>query len=239
MDTTTLLLNGLNIISHIPIEKLFLRGSDNSIERLEARLKAKGLLDDEPSKAPPTILNLPVATPEMLEVYDNGEDSAATPGPSEYSGTSQISAQGKACIPCGSDHFSTVSGELSEAMRFARREGIEHPEVLVRIAHAEDELNVFEREDGSPDKVVALPPHEKKLMNKMLNRSRELRHALKEIKDVDSLEQVAAQAIDTRMAIKRDVFQMMLGKLPLAQREEIKKRAMAIVNGDGGHEDSN
>lgn len=127
-----------------------------------------------------------------------------------YSGISQISAAGRACIPCGNDHFSTVSGLMAEALRFARTEGIENKEVLLRISQAEDELNAFERIDGAPDKVVQLPETEKEIMDSMLISSRTFRHRLSEIKDVADLESLAADVKRVREDYRMHIFGMQL-----------------------------
>lgn len=148
---------------------------------------------------------------------------------SVFAGTSQVSAAGRACIPCGDSHFSTVSGALAEAMRFARDGGIEHPEVLTRIAHAEDELNVFEREDGTPEKIVALPPEEKALMDEMLVASRQLRHRLSGVTDIQSLEKAAAEAQERRRHFRAKVFRLQLGKLTAEEKEKVKHRAEQLV----------
>src|SRR3990167_7169270 len=44
---------------------------------------------------------------------------------------------------CSRDHWSTVVASLNEAMRFARSDGINHPEVQRRIELASDELNIM------------------------------------------------------------------------------------------------
>lgn len=126
------------------------------------------------------------------------------------SGTSQISAGGKACIPCGGSHFSTTSGMLQESLRFAREGGINHPEVIDRISAAEDELNAFERIDGAAEKVVKLPPGEKELMYDMLKASREMRHMLNDIKDVPSLEKTAAKVQEIKVKFRAKAFKMQI-----------------------------
>ena len=49
------------------------------------------------------------------------------------------------CLDCSRSHLSAVSGSLAEALRFARKDGVEHPEVQRRISLAEDELTMMER----------------------------------------------------------------------------------------------
>ena len=131
-------------------------------------------------------------------------------GAKAYSGISQMSAAGRACVPCGNDHFSTVSGLLSEAVRFARERGIADPEVVLRIGQAEDELNAFERVDAAPDKVVGLPDSEKALMDEMLVSSRSVRHQLSALQEPGDLLKVAAEVKRMRDSFRVRVFGMQL-----------------------------
>lgn len=103
-------------------------------------------------------------------------------------------ATGTACIPCCRDHLSTSSSALSEGIRFARDKGVKDPEALRRIRIALDELNIMERIDLAPDETAKLKGAEKDLANWTLKGSREIRHAITAIKDVESMEQAAAKA---------------------------------------------
>jgi hypothetical protein len=141
-----------------------------------------------------------VATPPPAAPAEAPRLVEAAPA-SEYSGLSQLSAAGKACIPCGNDHFSTTAGALAEAIRFAKKGGVADPEVVSRLSLAKDELNAFERIDGSPEKVVALPSAEKEIMDDMLEHSRALRHEIDDIGDAADLERVAAQARNNRVEL--------------------------------------
>ena len=129
----------------------------------------------------------------------------------DYSGTSQLSAAGKACLPCGNDHLSLAAGSLSEAIRFARQGGITHPEVITRITLATDDLNAFERIDGSPEKVTKLPANEKSLMDDMMAASRNIRHHITDIRNPGDLEQVAALARRYRIDFMKKQIQLQKG----------------------------
>lgn len=131
---------------------------------------------------------------------------------SQYTGLSQISAEGKACIPCGNDHFSTAAGALSESLRFAAKGGLTHPEVLSRITLAMDEYNVFERVDGAPEKLAKLPPGEKAIMVDMMERSREMRHQLGDAFDYASLEAASAQARNNRIELMGKTLMLRQGQ---------------------------
>ncbi|MBA7566967.1 hypothetical protein ES708_08667 [subsurface metagenome] len=121
------------------------------------------------------------------------------PAPSQeppYMPLEQKSAveKGTACTLCSDEHLSEVSGALSEAVRFARNEGLGSREVIRRVRHARDELNAMERFDLAPEEMVKLPPDEQKIAHWALPQSRDLRHILNSMQSVDDLEQAAAKA---------------------------------------------
>ena len=186
----------------IPWENMIIpHGDDGAIKRLEVMMKTQAIASDHPvieEKIEP-------AVPEpVAESPPKGNDLT--------SDLSQVSAEGKACIPCGNDHFSTAAGLLSESIRFARSGGITDPEVIKRIAAAEDELNAFERVDGAPENVIRLPDMEKDLMNEMLAASRKLRHDLSDINSADDLESTAAGAREMRKELRGKLFAMQVAK---------------------------
>lgn len=131
-------------------------------------------------------------------------------GEAGYSGTSQVAAAGRACVACGNDHFSTVSGLLAEAMRFARTSGLADPEVIKRVSLAEDELNAFERVDAAPDKVAVLPAEEREMITAMTQDSRKIRHRLSDLKVPDDLLQLAADVKKMREGYRMQVFGLQL-----------------------------
>ena len=63
-----------------------------------------------------------------------------------------------------------------------------------RIRIALDELNIMERIDLAPDEVANLKGAEKDLADWTLKQSRDLRHAITAIKDVQTMEQAAVRA---------------------------------------------
>jgi hypothetical protein len=129
-------------------------------------------------------------------------------GPPKERKTTQIATQetteaikeGTACLPCSRDHLSTASSSLSEAIRFARDKGVKDSEVLRRVRIALDELNAMERIDLAPTETAKLKGAEKELANWTLSQSRSLRHDITAIKDIETLEQVAANAAGTTEA---------------------------------------
>lgn len=153
-----------------------------------------------------------VATPTIAKTETTPSTPYAQTSQSDYSGISQLSAEGKACIPCGNDHLSLAAGSLSEAIRFAREGGITHPEVVSRITLAVDDLNAFERIDGAPEKVTKLPPHEKALMDDMMSASREIRHHITDINNPSDLENTAALARQYRIEFMAKQMKMQKGQ---------------------------
>ena len=89
-----------------------------------------------------------------------------------------------------------MAGGLGEAVRFARGDprGITHPEALMRIQKAEEEANIMERIDLSPEALLASPPEEKAVAEAYLPRIRALRQGIGDIGSFDDLERVAADA---------------------------------------------
>lgn len=103
-------------------------------------------------------------------------------------------ASGTACLPCSRDHFITTSSALSEGIRFARDEGVRSPEVLRRIRIALGELDAMERIDLAPEEMAKLKGAERELADWALRQSRDLRHAITAVRDVETMEQAAAKA---------------------------------------------
>jgi len=121
--------------------------------------------------------------------------------------------KGTACIPCASDHFSTVAGLISdEAVRMARRSGVQDEEVVRRILRASDQLNAMEREDLSVEKIAQLPPKEKELAVFAQNKAAEIRHELNNLKSVEDLEKVAVDIRNVRDTIGKEYFKSRLEK---------------------------
>lgn len=131
--------------------------------------------------------------------------------------TSQRVKEGTACNLCSSEHFTQVSGDLAEALRFARDGGLTHPEVVRRVEHARQELNEMERYDLSPAEIQRLSGPERELAHWALPQSRNLRHLINETittKKVSALEKVAAQAETTA-----NEFAKRLWNLPSTAKE--------------------
>lgn len=215
----------VSVAMRVPWENMIApRGEDKYFERFEAKLKE---IEQDLTQRQVTRPTIKIDDQQIEEAPPEPPRAKTT---AAYSGTSQISAEGKACIPCGSDHFSTAAGELTESIRFAKTNGMTDPEVLSRITDAEDQLNAFERVDAAPEKILDLPPEEKDLIDAMVKTSQTLRHRISDIKDVEDLETVAAFAREKRVEFRGKLFRLQFGKLSEEQQEEFKKRAHTLVD---------
>jgi hypothetical protein len=135
-----------------------------------------------------------------------------------------------ACLPCAVGHFSASSALLNEAMRF-KKDGLANPQVLDDIAAALGEQNALERIDLTPAKIELLPDWEKEMANIALERSRELRHSLETVQNMDELEKLAAATEEFYKQLNRDWTMKRLEKCPTCQIDtdeeelEIPKKA--------------
>jgi len=171
--------------------------------------------------------------PEVAELTDNiqtPEKTAPAPSLKAEEGISE----GTACLPCSQDHLSTCSGLLAEALRFARNDGIESPEVISRIGLCRDELNAMERVDLRPELTITLPQWEKQLANEALNGSRDLRHNMADMTSVEDLEKVAANAQQLRRHIGESWLKGRIANMNQEKRDKIKKRALEILDKELG-----
>ena len=97
-----------------------------------------------------------------------------------------------ACVACSIGHFATSSKFLNEAVRF-KKDGLASSQVLDDIAEAIGEQNALERIDLTPAKIELLPDWEKEMASSALEKSRELRHRLESVQNMDELTQIAVE----------------------------------------------
>lgn len=125
-----------------------------------------------------------------------------------------------ACVPCSKDHMITVSALLNEAARMAKNRPISDPEIQNRINAAEEELDVWERFDVSPEKLSMLSDEEKTIIRDTISRARsEIRHSLEAsglrwgTGSVDDLENVAHSASDISNDFKNKITPFYLERI--------------------------
>lgn len=151
--------------------------------------------------------------------------------PAETSETAENQATSieQGCVPCAIGHFGTCTGLLNEAMRFAKKDGIESAEVIDRVNICLDELNAMERVDLRPELITDLPEWEKELANEALVESRATRHGLEGISTVGDLENVAANTQSARQKIGRTWFQRRLKTMSKEEKGEIAEKAIEKI----------
>ena len=118
--------------------------------------------------------------------------------PAKSTTENRINEVKSACVPCAIGHFSTSSRLLNEALRF-RKDGLATPQVLDDITEALGEQNALERIDLTPAKIAVLPEWEREMAAQALDKSRELRHRLESVRNMEELEKIA---IDTEQYYK-------------------------------------
>ena len=200
------------IIKRIPLERLITRAPDNK-KRLEELQEILGTAEPKKMHEEPQ--------PEPVQERHESLGEIAE----EVRSSTEVAT---GCVPCALSHFGTVSGLLNEAMRFARKDGLESNEVLDRINKSLDELNTLERVDLDSEKIYALPPGEKEIAIKALNASRATRHALESLTTVDELEKVTADVQTIRKDIGRDWYRYRLSQIP---KEKLTETDLEAIGG--------
>jgi len=184
------------VIDRLPVERLLSRPRDNK-KNLEELQEILG-----------------TAKPEKKEHAELISDEPLYESLSEMAQETRGTDVATGCVPCSISHFGTCAGLLNEAMRFARKDGLDSNEVLDRINMSLDELNALERVDLDSEKVHSLPPGEKDIAIKALNASRATRHSLESLTSVGDLESITADVQTIRRDIGRDWYRYRLSRLP-------------------------
>ena len=196
------------VIDRLPVERLLSRPRDNK-KNLEELQEILG------TAKPKTV--------EHTQADDTTYESLA-----DIAHEVRNSDVATGCVPCSISHFGTCAGLLNEAMRFARKDGLESNEVIDRINKSLDELNALERVDLDSEKIYNLPPGDKEIAVKALNASRATRHSLESLTTVDDLESVTADVQTIRRDIGRDWYRYRLSQLP---REKLNEADLEMLSG--------
>lgn len=87
-----------------------------------------------------------------------------------------------------------ASASLKEALRFAREDGVSHPEVQIRMEETEEAINSLERVTLSPERIAKLSTDQAKQARSALPEIRRVRQDLiNHVKTADDLEAVTAR----------------------------------------------
>lgn len=157
---------------------------------------------------------------EIMKRLDDGANNRRTPdfNPQEVS---------TGCIPCARAHLATVAGTLKEALRFAREEGIGHPEVQSRLQTAEEDITNIERHDWTPEKILKSPSGEREVILRFIPRLRKLRQEIMQIASVEDLERAAAHAGELSKDFRLEVL-----KLRGVDTSKVVELARKVENGE-------
>ncbi|QYR19655.1 hypothetical protein KZ483_17345 [Paenibacillus sp. sptzw28] len=113
--------------------------------------------------------------------------------------------------------LTAIAAALKEAIRFARADGIEHPEVQLRLERSEEHVNGLERIRFAPEKLLRLEPEMRDEIKQVLPEIREARHKLVNgIVTPDDLEIAAARFAEISRKVNGDPDSE---TLKLAQKE--------------------
>lgn len=113
--------------------------------------------------------------------------------------------------------LTAIAASLKEAMRFARADGIDHPEVQLRLERSEEHVNGLERIRFAPENLLRLEPKMREEIKQVLPEIREARHKLLNgMVTPDDLEWVAARFAEISRQVNGEVE---AGLLKLVQEE--------------------
>ena len=174
------------------------------------------------------LMNRPLKTHERIDQQEviKGEQDLETPEVKTGAKQGKASSIEAGCVPCAIGHLGTCSGVINEAVRFAKKDGIESSEVIDRVNMCLDELNAMERVDLRPEMIVQLPEWENALANQALVASRSVRHELEGLTSAGGLEQAAANIQKTRTGIGRSWFQQRLSRMPKEEKAKLAEKAI-------------
>ena len=192
----------INIVAMLVQEGGKLLSEILRIRQFSSHSKTTLLEIDKAYKSPPA----PAIETTPLETSVSSSVSSET-------SPSKATAVETGCVPCSLGHIGTCSGVLNEAMRFARKDGM-NVEVVDRINICLDELNAMERVDLRPQMIENLPGWEKELATETLNESRAIRHKLESVKTVEDLEHLAAKTQEIRNKVGRKWFGAKMDAMP-------------------------
>ena len=120
---------------------------------------------------------------QMDELFRRHEEllqrfSAAAPVAAPQAGTTMAEPRPGDPLAPIIERLTVVGVSVDEALRFAREDGVSHPEAAKRIARAQEELVAIERHDLRPEVIVSLPPAQRAVVEGQMQALREARQAL-------------------------------------------------------------
>jgi len=208
-----------NLVARVPVERFLLPPPDHTkeVEKFYHSLVST----ESPKQA---------ASEEKMSIIPPTEKSLDKP---------IVAKAGTGCRGCTSKHFGKCAGALSEAIDFARSDGLESAEVERRLAFCDRELDGWEGLDATPESFVTLSDERKVWVRKWLPKGRQFRHQLNSIKTMEDLERVAARAGDLHLEAFKELRE--LGELEDTDSgflDEVQRQAKRVKSGELSKEDA-
>jgi len=208
-----------NLVARVPVERFLLPPPDHTkeVEKFYHSLVST----ESPKQA---------ASEEKMSIIPPTEKSLDKP---------IVAKAGTGCRGCTSKHFGKCAGALSEAIDFARSDGLESAEVERRLAFCDRELDGWEGLDATPESFVTLSDKRKVWVRKWLPKGRQFRHQLNSIKTMEDLERVAARAGDLHLEAFKELRE--LGELEDTDSgflDEVQRQAKRVKSGELSKEDA-
>jgi len=208
-----------NLAARVPVERILIPPRDSTAELVKFY---QGLTGAQVEKE--------AASPE--KATQTTQEPAETPDfvPEQPVGQIKITARaGTGCRPCTSDHLATCAGALSEAIRFARADGVESDDVQQRIALCAEELNIWERWDAAPKSIAELSDQDRDFLRRWLPKGRGLRHQVNKIETLEDLEKAAGHAQQLHLEARKELKQKGNAFLDEVERQAERVKAGEIT----------
>jgi len=208
-----------NLAARVPVERILIppRDSTKELEKFYQSLAGTEVVKET---APP--LKTAVTTQESPETPDFV--------PEKPMGQIKITSKlGTGCRPCTSDHLATCAGALSEAIRFARADGVESDDVQQRIALCAEELNIWERWDAAPKSIAELSDQDRDFLRRWLPKGRGLRHQVNKIETLEDLEKAAGHAQQLHLEARKELKEKGNAFLEAVERQAERVKAGEIT----------
>ncbi|WP_339322938.1 hypothetical protein [Paenibacillus sp. FSL W8-0194] len=135
--------------------------------------------------------------------------------------------------------LTAIAASLKEAIRFARVDGIEHPEVQMRLERSEELVNGLERIRFAPENIQSLEPKMRAEIKLVLPEIREARHQLLNgITTPDDLEHAGARfaLISRRINVNPDPETLQIAQKEAAELNSSFRRDVLQAWGGKSYE---
>ena len=136
--------------------------------------------------------------------------------------------------------LTVASASLKEALRFAREDGVTHPEVQERMARTEEAINKLERVTLAPEKLQGMDPEEAEKVREALPEIRKARQDLvNHVRTPEDLEDVTARIAVLDKKLNPTLSDEQLKEVQEQAKKlnmEFRKDVLQAWKGDTSHE---